>query len=99
MKPTFEFNLNSRQRGSFASRRKGSTQIEHSFQTKAADFSGCRLGESVPSFRGISRDYFQHEARGHFAAEALVFGSIALISLVPMVEAVRALFHFVYGVL
>ena len=99
MKPTFEFNHPSRKRDSFASSRKGSTQVEHSFQTRAARFAGYCHGKTAPSFRGISQDYFQREARGHFAMEAFVFGVIAIIAAVPMIENIRALAQFVYGVL
>ena len=100
MKPTFQFNRTSRQRDAFASNRKRAVapRIEYFFQPPSPEFSGHRSGDNA-SFRSISREYFQREARAHYATEALAFGLIAIIAAIPVIESVRALAQFVYGVL
>ena len=100
MKPTSQINQLSRQRDTLASSRKGFAwpKIEYFFQPPSPEFSGHRSGDSA-SFRSISEDYFAREARGHFLSEALIFGLIALTAAIPIVEGVRGLAHFVYGVL
>ena len=100
MKPTFQINSHSRQCDTFASSRKSFARpkIEYFFQPPSPEFSGHHSGDSA-SFRSISRGYFAQEARGHFVSEALVFGLIALTAAIPIVEGIRGLAHFVYGVL
>ncbi|MFL6539650.1 MAG: hypothetical protein ACJ8HU_02715 [Chthoniobacterales bacterium] len=56
-------------------------------------------GKRHPSIRGISEEYFENEARNHFASEAAIFALIAVTSAVPVIEGVRGLVHFVCGVL
>lgn len=68
----------------------------------AGSFGGNRgggRGKGHPSIRVISAEYFEHEARGHFASEAAIFALIAVTCAVPVVEGVRGLVHFVFGVL
>lgn len=100
MKPTSQINQPSRQHEAFASRRKGfaGPAIEYFFQPPSPEFSGHRSGDSA-SFRSISQSYFAQEARGHFLSEALVFGLIAITAAIPVVQGIRALAQFVYGVL
>ena len=100
MKPTFQINSHSRQRDKFASSLKdvARPKIEYFFQPPSPEFSGHRSGDSA-SFRSISEDYFAREARGHFVSEAFIFGLIALTAAIPIVEGIRGLAHFVYGVL
>ena len=101
MKPTFQLNDSSRQRDTIAARRKGFTspKVDFNFQPADANYFGRGKGKDLPSFRGISSDYFKNEARGHFAIEALVFGVIGIIAAVPVIEGIRGLAQFVYGVL
>ena len=101
MKPTPQITHRNGRNDSFVSRRLGSPALltDYNFQATARDFAGRCGGESVPSFRGISASYFAREARGHFRAEALVFGVIILTGAVPVIEAVRGLAQFVYGIL
>ena len=61
--------------------------------------SGGGKGKRHPSIRGISEEYFENEARNHFATEAAIFALIAVTSAVPVIEGVRGLVHFVCGVL
>ena len=99
MKPTFQFIKTDRPSDTFASRRKGFTspKCDYNFQASKADFSGRCHGHGSPSFRSISNDYFKHEARGHFASEALVFGVIALVAAVPVIEGIRGLVQLANG--
>lgn len=100
MKPTFPINRTSRQRDLFVVGREGSTspKIEYFFQPPSPDFSGHCSGDSA-SFRSISQNYFAREARGHFASEALFFVLIAITAAIPVLQGIRALAQFVYGVL
>ncbi|MFN2509393.1 MAG: hypothetical protein ABR589_11550 [Chthoniobacterales bacterium] len=101
MKPAIQNpNTNSR-RDIFAPARKGSAwpKTDYHFQGPVADFSGRCEGKGGPSFRGISKDYFNREARSHFATEAAFFALIVMTAAVPVIEGVRGLAQFVYGVL
>jgi hypothetical protein len=60
---------------------------------------GGGKGKRHPSIRGISEEYFENEARSHFASEAAIFALIAVTSAVPVIQGVRGLVHFVCGVL
>ncbi|MEP6822820.1 MAG: hypothetical protein ABI946_10770 [Chthoniobacterales bacterium] len=99
MKPTLQSNHTDRQRDLFASRRSGSKspKVDYFFQAPSPEFSGYRRGDGA-SFRSISQDYFAREARGHFKAEALIFGLIAVTAAVPIVEAIRGLSQLFHGV-
>jgi hypothetical protein len=48
-----------------------------------------------PSFRSISRDYFNVEAQRYFLAEALVFTAIMLTVTLPLVNGADAVLHLV----
>lgn len=100
MKPTFQINRLDAKRDAFASHRHGSIapKIEYFFQAPAPEFSGYRPGDRA-SFRRISQDYFAREARVAFRAEALVFGLIVIIAALPVIQGIRGLAQFVYGVL
>src|SRR5688500_16941995 len=100
MKPTVQF-IEAGQRQSAGARpRKCSAfpMTDYGFQISAADF-GRGHGKGGPSFHGISRDYFKREARSYFVAEAAIFGLIVLTAAVPVIEGVKGLAQFVYGVL
>jgi hypothetical protein len=43
-----------------------------------------------PSFRNISRDYFQREARRDFVTEAIVFAMFIVISTVALASGAQA---------
>ena len=101
MKPTPQFN-DSKIRRDSVHMRKSAVFPMTDFAFKASsfgDFSGRRRGDKFPSFRGISADYFETEARRHFVSEAAVFALIAATVAVPVFEAVRGLVQYVYGVL
>jgi len=44
----------------------------------------------APSFRNISRQYFQHEARHDFVGEAILFAMLVITAAVPLVSAAYA---------
>jgi hypothetical protein len=44
----------------------------------------------APSFRNISRQYFQNEARHDFVGEAILFAMLAITAAVPLVSAAYA---------
>jgi hypothetical protein len=44
----------------------------------------------APSFRNISRHYFQKEARHDFVGEAILFGMLVIISTVAMASGAQA---------
>ncbi len=52
-------------------------------------------GKRLPSIRGISDEYFNKEARGHFASEAAFFGVIVLTISVPLFQVASFLAHWV----
>ena len=100
MKPTFQFNQNRRTNDSLVLRRQGSIspKVDYNFQSTTADFGHCH-GHGAPSFRALSSNYFETEARAQFAMEAFVFGVVIVTAAVPVIACLRGLFQFVYGVL
>jgi hypothetical protein len=101
MKPTPQFNHINNRRDSVDTRNGAAfPKTDFAFQASSfGDFSGRCRGEKFPSFRGISADYFNKEARNHFLSEAAVFALIAATVAVPVFQAVRGLVQYVYGVL
>jgi hypothetical protein len=54
-------------------------------------YRGGRVNDCGPSFRNISSDYFKTEARHSFAAEAVFFALMVVISSWPMLLSIRAM--------
>lgn len=100
MKPTIQI-TDKNNRRSLCRTRPGfiSPKTDYSFQPTAADSSARCKGNQAASFRGISKDYFNREARSHFVAESALFAVIMMTAAVPVIESVRGLAQFVYGVL
>lgn len=100
MKPAPQMNNQCSRRDSCVAkgRSSGFPKIDYSFQAPRADFHGRCSGDGEPSFRSISHDYFSREARSQFTAEAAVFALIVLCAAVPVIEGVRGLAQFVYGI-
>jgi hypothetical protein len=48
----------------------------------------------VPSFRNISRQYFQKEARRDFVGEALLFSIMIVLAAAPLLSTASALSEF-----
>ncbi len=61
------------------------------------DHPGCCAGPVSPSFRSISRDYFNGEAQHYFVAEAVVFAAIMLTAAVPLVSGAHAVLGLVHS--
>jgi hypothetical protein len=53
-------------------------------------YRGCCAKPAVPSFRNISRQYFQSEARHDFLGEAILFAMLSITAAVPLVSGVSA---------
>jgi len=49
---------------------------------------------AAPSFRNISRHYFQKEARRDFVSEAFLFAVIIVLAAAPLLSAASALTEF-----
>jgi len=49
---------------------------------------------ATPSFRNISRHYFQKEARRDFVSEAFLFAVIIVLAAAPLLSAASALTEF-----
>jgi hypothetical protein len=58
-------------------------------------FSGHRTRVSGPSFRSISRDYFNTEDRHYFLAEAFVYGAFMATVALPLVNGAHAVLNLV----
>jgi hypothetical protein len=58
-------------------------------------FNGQCARADVPSFRSISRKYFDIEAQQYFLAEASVFAGIMLTAAVPLVNGAHAVLNLV----
>ena len=101
MKPSLQFTQINRRGEARPSTRAGASlpKTDYQFQASSFDFSGGRDGKGKPSFRRISENYFDSEARSHFAVEAVLFAVLVLLAAVPVIEGVRGLAQFVYGIL
>ncbi len=99
MKPTLHVTEKNNRRDSLATRRNKSWPMtDYQFQDGSLGRGyGGGDAQPLPSFRGISAEYFRTEARSHFAMEAAFFALIVLIVAVPVFEGVSGLFQFVYS--
>ena len=92
MKPTFQNIDNGRRRTE--SRKFPVTDFNYQAVTLGG-FNGRCARADVPSFRSISRNYFDTEAQNHFLAEACVFAGIMLTAAVPLVNGAHAVLNLV----
>ena len=98
MKPTLQFpEIRSRRDSLEALRTRNATpNTDCNFRPSSLhDFTGGGGGKRFRSFRGISEEYFENEARTHFASEAAFFGLIVATVAVPLFEVVRSLVSWV----
>jgi hypothetical protein len=98
MKPTIQFNEKSDRDFDDRDFRRGSAlpQTDYSYHgTLTGNMSGRCYSSRRPSFRSISQDYFENEARPTFAAEAALFSVIAMTAAVPIFNSASALLHLV----
>ncbi len=68
--------------------------IDCNFQASSYFYGGHCAGAPSPSFRNISRDYFQNEARYTFIGEAAVFIAIIATSALAIGIGAAAAFDF-----
>lgn len=95
MKPTIQFNEKSRRDSIDRASRQGSAQPQIEFSYQATSMGGRCFGSQRPSFRSISQDYFNKEARPSFAGEAALFTLILLTAAVPILNSVSAVFQLI----
>jgi hypothetical protein len=81
MKPTFITTRN----------QKRFPLIECNYQSATLiSYHGRCAKPAAPSFRNISRQYFQNEARHDFVVEGIFFALLIVTATVPLVSAVSA---------
>jgi hypothetical protein len=94
MKPTIQFNEKSGERES----RRGFMlpKTDYNLQAGSMANAGSRcFGSCRQSFRAISRDYFENEARRSFAGEALLFGVMVMTAAMPILNSAREMAQLV----
>ena len=65
---------------------------DYNYHSLAIDrFNGPCAKVSSPSFRSISRDYFETEEPKSFLGEAAIFGTMLVTAVVPLVSGVFAI--------
>ena len=94
MKPISTLN-EARHRGEWFARRFPITDYNYHAPSYGDLSGGHCTNVPAPSFRNISRDYFQNEARHSFLMEALFFAVITATAVVPLVNGALVLVHFV----
>jgi hypothetical protein len=71
---------------------KRSPITDYNYHSVALDgFNGCCAKVSTPSFRSISRDYFENEEPKSFLGEAAIFGTMLVTAVVPLVSGIFAI--------
>jgi hypothetical protein len=63
----------------------------------AGSSGGCCARLTSPSFRNISRAYFDTEANHYFLAEAAVFAVIMLTAAVPLINGAHAVLNLIHA--
>ena len=85
MKPTIQFNT-----------RRGLRLPKTDYAYQAPSVMGGRCyGSPQPSFRSISKDYFNYEARQNFATDAALFSVIVMTAAVSLISSVAGMVHLV----
>ena len=86
MKPTIQFNT-----------RRGPRlpKMDYSYHASSVAMGGRCFGAPRPSFRSISKDYFNYEARQSFATEAALFSVIVMTAAVSLISSVAGMVHLV----
>jgi hypothetical protein len=87
MKPTIQFNTR---------RGPGLPKIDYAYQASSIANTGGRcFGAPKPSFRAISKDYFNYEAPQSFASEAALFSVIVMTAAVSLISSAAGMVHLV----
>jgi hypothetical protein len=65
--------------------------IECNYQSATlSDYRGHCVKRPAPSFRNISRQYFQKEARHDFVGEAILFAMLVVTAALPIISGAYA---------
>jgi hypothetical protein len=87
-------NTNKRHDSGSARRRYGGNFPKTDFNYHNASLAGCGAGRGAtfraPSFRDISRDYLNREARNDFLTEAAFFAMIVITAALPLLNSAHA---------
>jgi hypothetical protein len=76
-------------------KRRSVPLVDCNYQPMALDGYQARcVRTAVPSFRNISRHYFQKEARRDFVSEAFLFAVMIILAAAPLLQTVSALSEF-----
>jgi hypothetical protein len=69
--------------------------VDCNYQPMRLDRYHARCARTqAPSFRNISRQYFQKEARRDFVGEAFLFATMIVLAAAPMLSTASALSEF-----
>jgi len=71
-------------------------KTDYAYQVSSIASKGGRcFGTPRPSFRSISKDYFNYEAPQSFATEAALFSVIVMTAAVSLISSVAGMVHLV----
>ena len=99
MKPTLYSVRTIRRQDAFQSASKSLPVTDCNYQVVMLDGSRGGCAKAIrPSFRSISSDYFNIEARHNFAGEAAFFAMIVITAALPMLNTVHAMADFVRAI-
>ncbi len=90
MKPTIQIENESR-----LQKAKRLPAIDFNFQAISAGHSAGCASLRRPSFRNISRAYFDTEANNYFLVEAAVFAAIMLTAALPLINGASAVLNLI----
>jgi len=75
--------------------RRSAPLVDCNYQPMTLDGYHARcVRTAVPSFRNISRHYFQKEARRDFVSEAFLFALMIVLAAAPLLSTASALSEF-----
>ncbi|MEP6708526.1 MAG: hypothetical protein ABJB32_00155 [Verrucomicrobiota bacterium] len=87
-------NTNKRHDSSRALLRCGRNFPKTDYHYHNASLAGCGAGRGAtfraPSFRDISRDYLEREARNNFLTETALFATIMITAALPLLNGAHA---------
>ena len=96
MKPTPSAAFLKQRDGAKRTESKQLPVIDCQYQAVALDdYPGGCASKIAPSFRSISENYFDREARHNFVSEAAFFGLIIITTAVPILQSLHAMAHLV----
>ena len=88
-------NINKRHDSTYARLRYGGKFPKTDYNYHNISLAGCGAGRGAtfraPSFRDISRDYLNREARNNFLTEAALFAMIVITAALPLLNSAHAM--------